>query len=369
MRAVTRSDDLAIKRERMKDFLNLHDLGGMLITQQKSFSWYTSGGQSHVALASEGGVAQVLVTPAQDYLIANNIEIDRLMDEEGLGELGFQPLTYRWDGGPDDVARLVAGALDGKTHETDTGALAGELNHLRYQLTPLEVERYRALGRDSGTAISDVARAIEPGMSEWQIAGMLSGALADRQIAPAVVLVAVDERISLYRHPIPTDKRLVSRAMLVICGRRHGLIVSATRLVNFGALSDDLRRRHDACMDIDATFITGTTIGADVDELFQQAVDAYDAHGFGEEWMLHHQGGGTGYETRDFKGTLQCREAVQPWQAFAWNPSITGTKSEDTIIATPDGPEIISMTPDWPTVEFNAPGGAPSILRGDILVR
>ncbi len=58
---------------------------------------------------------------------------------------------------------------------------------------------------------------------------------------------------------------------------------------------------------------------------------------------------------------------VQPWQAFAWNPSITGTKSEDTILATPDGPEVISGSPDWPLVEATAAGRL--VARPDILVR
>ena len=58
---------------------------------------------------------------------------------------------------------------------------------------------------------------------------------------------------------------------------------------------------------------------------------------------------------------------VEPHQAFAWNPSITGTKSEDTIIATPEGPEIISLSPDFPTIEVTIEGK--KFRRSEILVR
>jgi len=60
-------------------------------------------------------------------------------------------------------------------------------------------------------------------------------------------------------------------------------------------------------------------------------------------------------------------DEVLPNQAFAWNPSIKGTKSEDTIIATADGPEIISASPGFPTVEASV--GELTLKRADILVR
>ena len=54
---------------------------------------------------------------------------------------------------------------------------------------------------------------------------------------------------------------------------------------------------------------------------------------------FYHQGGATGYETRDYIATPNSSLIVQPNQAFAWNPYIKGAKSEDTILVTEKGYE------------------------------
>ena len=362
------SDEVMLKRARVRAFMDQHELEGVLLTRQDSFSWYTGGGQNHVATNTEAGVAAILATRDRDYLIANNIESHRLMEEEGLAELEIEPVKFAWDCDPAEVTRQAERILTGRRYTIDTGSLAADLARLRYSLTPFEVERYRALGRDTAEGMAEVCRAVEPGQTEWQVGAMLAGAMWERRIVPVVVLVAADERISRYRHPIPTDNAVHGVVMLVVCGRRHGLIVSTSRLVHFGPLSEALRRKHDAVVRIDAAFIGGTLVGTPVKDVFRKGLDAYEATGFADEWRLHHQGGGTGYATRDFKGTLESAETVEPWQAFAWNPSIAGTKSEDTIIATPDGPEVLSALEDWPSVEVSGQAG-PAHRFADILVR
>ena len=71
--------------------------------------------------------------------------------------------------------------------------------------------------------------------------------------------------------------------------------------------------------------------------------------GYPEEWKLHHQGGSIGYTGRDYRTNFKTPDIVQENQAFTWNPSITGTKSEDTILATSKGPEMITRPILYPT--------------------
>ena len=154
--------------------------------------------------------------------------------------------------------------------------------------------------------------------------------------------------------------------MLVTGARKWGLIVSTSRLINFGTLEPRIADRHRAVTRVDAAFISATNPGRDVADIFAAGVWEYERQGYPDEWRLHHQGGPTGYEGREFRATLQTHSIVAENQAFAWNPSITGTKSEDTIIATSSGPEVLSMADDWPVLEVETESGI--IRRPDILV-
>ncbi len=204
-------------------------------------------------------------------------------------------------------------------------------------------------------------------MTEHEMAASLSAEVCKRGMVPAVVLVAADERIFGYRHPIPKEKVVWRYAMLVLVARKWGLHVSLTRFVHFGDIPEDLRAKQLAAAKVDAVFIDGTRPGALVAQIFEAALRAYDEVGFPEEWHLHHQGGATGYEPRSYRAAPGVPYRVLANQAFAWNPSITGAKSEDTIIATAEGPEVISATPRLPVVKVTVSGRERT--RADVLVR
>jgi Xaa-Pro aminopeptidase len=138
-------------------------------------------------------------------------------------------------------------------------------------------------------------------------------------------------------------------------------------MVHFGRLPDELRRRHDAVLQVDVAFNSATVPGRKVAEVFDAGVRAYERTGFPDEWRKHHQGGPTGYQGRSYKGAPGVAGEVLPSQAYAWNPSITGTKSEDTILATEQGIEFLSVPAGWPVVEVSSDGAR--FAREDILVR
>ncbi len=204
---------------------------------------------------------------------------------------------------------------------------------------------------------------VKPGMTEHHLGGAVAGWLRDRGIQAHVCLIASDERIARFRHPIPTAKPIEKAAMVAICAQRHGLIVSLTRIVHFGAISDELRRRHEACTAVDRVLHAATTPGARWCDILAAGVREYGARGYADEWKLHHQGGPMGFECRDFKATPDETRTVRPGQLVGWNPSVSGTKSEDTILTSAGagaGPaEVITRTGDWPE----------TLGRPDILVR
>jgi len=361
--------EFAEKQRRINEFMDLGGYDAVLLSRSDNFAWFTCGGDVHVNTAQETGVGSLLIHRTGTTLITNNVERGRILEEE-LGALGFTEDISLWaeDGLPEAVDRVAPNQkIAGDVVLPGISACPEAIARLRWSLTSAEVDRYRSLGADVGAAIGEACMDIEPSMTEFEAAAALASEHYQRGITPIVVLVAADERLLKYRHPLPTMNEITRTVMLVVCGRRNGLIVSATRIVSFGRVSGELRKKHQAVVAVDAAFNAATRIGARIGDVFKTGLDAYAAQGYPEEWKLHHQGGPTGYAPRDYRATLQTDDLVLRNQAFAWNPSIAGTKSEDTVIATPDGLEILSASPAFPMLEASAEGL--TLRRSDILVR
>lgn len=363
------SAEILEKEQRLRELMAKEHIDVMAIASIANFAWLTCGGGNYVGTATEVGATTAVITQDRKYIVCDNIEARRIEEEE-VADQGFEFRTYRWfEGKRNDAIRGIVGdgVLGADIPIPGAVNISSALDACRSSLTPDEINRYRLLGKDTGECLAETAREIVPGMTEQEIAAVMNRHLMARGITPTVTLVAVDERIPKYRHPIPTDKKLERCAMLVTGARRWGLICSATRMVHFGPRSPELRCKHEAVALVDATFITGTVPGVVMSEIFNRALEVYKATGFGEEWKFHHQGGPTGYKGREFRVTAQTNATVLENQAFAWNPSITGTKSEDTIIATSQGPIILSETEDWPKIEVEVDGV--TIRRPEIMIR
>lgn len=357
------------KIDKIRSLLRDKGLDAILITSQSNFSWLSDGGRGHVAISTESSVASFFITDDEIFLITNNIEAQRLQDEEVKG-IDYKVKQYPWH---DDGKRkaIFQELFNNKKIGSDSpmeGAIniSDDIAELRYILTDKEVQRFRELGRDCGEAIGEVCKTIKPGLSEFEIAGAMSEELYKRGVTPIVLLIAVDERVSQYRHPLPTDKKVEKYGMIVVCGRKYGLVASLTRLFHFGPVSDELRKKHNAVVEVDTVFIAESRPGAVIGEIFSKAQKMYEEKGFPGEWEFHHQGGPAGYAPRDYVATPGNMKKVLKPQALAWNPSIKGTKSEDTIITTDDKPEIITATPGWPLITVSYKGE--KWERPDILI-
>jgi antitoxin VapB len=153
--------------------------------------------------------------------------------------------------------------------------------------------------------------------------------------------------------------------MVVACARRGGLIASLTRIVSAGHVPEELQRRTRAVADVYAKLLAATRPGTTGAELYEVAARAYAAAGFAGEEHLHHQGGACGYRTRDWVAHPACAERVHANQAFAWNPSCTGSKAEETCLAFAGRVESITQSPGWPQVSVQVDGReyhAPDVL-------
>jgi Xaa-Pro aminopeptidase len=366
-RCISPVDEFSQKQNRIQTLLVKHKLDALLLQRVSSFAWATCGATSYVNTATANGEAALLITPSGRYLLTNNIEATRLEREEGLAAQGWEFHTVPWHETQDTVTKLSRGLRLGADGPYPSATdLSADLARLRANLTPEEGERFRVLSRLCAEAMDHAARDVRPGQTEYQIAGLLAREAESRGVQAIVNLVATDERISAFRHPLPTDKKLERYAMLVLCGRRWGLVCSVTRFVHFGHLPDDLCRKAEAVAQVDATFIAATRPGQMFSEIFRHATVAYAEAGFAGEWRLHHQGGPAGYEPREYLATPSSADVVSVGQVYAWNPSITGTKSEDTILVGEEGNEILTSIDGWPTLRVTVDDVAytrPAILE------
>ena len=370
---VAQIDEVSDNRVRLIKLMKDRGWGAVLFSRRHNFSWASGVSDNHVRHASDMGVASLLFfVDGRKVVLTNTIEMPRIIGEE-LGGLGFEQQETHWFQ-PKDRPEALASLLRGIRAASDDGTPGTDdiepyMPFIRMRLTRHELGKYRWLGKAAGAGIGDVCRRVNRGMTEEEIAGMAFATLQTRSVKATVMLVAADERIMKIRHPIPTPAKVRNSVMIVLCARRWGLICSVTRLVQFGKPDPELKRKHEAVAYIDATFINATRHGASMVEVFGKAQAAYAERGFPNEWRHHHQGGPTGYLEREFTVNPETpREyKVETNMGFAWNPSIAGTKSEDTILVTAKGPEVLTGTPGWPMVKVSALGKV--ISRPDWLIK
>lgn len=348
-------------------------LDGILITQQQNFYWLM-GGRNYCNITNPFCVCKLVITADELFLIGNNVDLPLVLDEEikdpGIKTL-IKPKEFDWDK-PEKENRYIANLLKEGKYGSD-----GQINNvedindalyaLRTVLSLEEIQRYRALGRETVDALESVSREIKKGQSELEIAGKLMGKLYPKNIFPVILLVAFDERAHKYRHPLPTGKKLEKHAVLSVCGQRNGLIVAATRMVHFGQLPEDMAHKLNALAEIETQLFLNTRPKQKLGEILQKGINAYETEGYGPEWRLHFQGGITGYNTREHKATLKSKDIVKENQALAWNPSISGVKAEDTFLVLPDQNEIITETTGFPYREIKLNGFA--VRMTDILLK
>lgn len=358
--AMQRREEVNAKLAQLREWMAAQNLDAILLEQTANVAWLTAGAETAINIAADCGPVALLVTPDRASIVTDGVEAPRLEQEEGLSDLGFEMVVEPWYQRGAFIAdirsRLHVGSdnehNEHNEHNGTTGkSLAQAMQRLRVTLHPNDVARLRQACLLAADAVREVVATLTPGMTELAVAAMLDRASRARGGLAAVNLVGSDERIANYRHPLPTGKRIERYVMLVLCLRYHGLIAATTRLVHYGALPDDLEKRARAVAAVDARMIQGTVAGRTLGEQWMLAAESYQDAGYPGAIEEHHQGGSIGYLTRERLATPGDGTAMDVSQAFAWNPSVRGVKSEDTVLLTANGVEVLTAMPEWPAWE------------------
>lgn len=325
------------------------------------FAWATGGGSSTVLLTAEGGVAEVLVTADDAWILTDEIEAQRLKDEQIPHRPGLEDSTYKFSINPwaesskrEAFVREVTGSgkvlSDKPSHNISAEfPLSPSLIHQRRVLLPTEIERYRQVGQLASGAMTEVLLKAQPTWTEYQLAGAGAEALWSRGLHPALTLTAGDRRLPLYRHPLPSGDTIGRQAMLVFCARGYGLIVSLTRFVCFGGLSAADRKLHQAIAEIEAVALNHSQPDTPLNAVYNALAKAYEQHGYPNAIREHHQGGTAGYGAREVVATPETSDRLTANMVIAWNPSLPGAKIEDTFVVNSDNSlENLSLDPNFP---------------------
>jgi antitoxin VapB len=349
--------ELEAKHTKIVEWLRTQHLAGLLLRRNENIAWLTGGAvEEIVCTAVETAVVSILVTAAGNrYYLTTENEAPRAHDEE-FGALDFEPVLFPWYADETTAAaiRLAGGPVGSDTPGPDLTPV--NIYPLRQALSETEIARYRWLGAETAAATVESLHQVEPGLNEYDLEAITSANLLRRGIQPSVALYAVDDRILKYKHAVPRGHRLKQYAMLNLCARKWGLVISITRFVYFGALPAELAARFKSAAQVNAALLRATRAGAKSADLFRIAQAAYTAEGYPGEEKFHHQGGPTGYGEREWVATPNGAETVVENQAFAWNPSILGGKTEDTVLLHNGEIEYLTATPDLPVIESSIDG-------------
>lgn len=365
---MNRLEEVSEKLVFMRQVLQETGAAGICLRGTDWFAWATAGGSNTVLLTADTGVAEVLVSATDAWILTDEIEAQRLKDEQLPQDATgspYQLFVYPWAESARRTAFVHEAIDNGKLlsdrpthaiHEHSTiheFPLPLSLIQRRRVLLPSELDRYRQVGRLASEAMTEVLSQAQPNWTENQLAGAGAESLWARGLHPALTLAAGDRRLPLYRHPLPSEEPIGRQAMLVFCARGYGLIVSLTRFVCFGRLTEQDRRLHRSIAEIEAVALNHSQIDAPLNAIYHALADAYAQHGYPNAIREHHQGGTAGYGAREVVATPETGDRLAAKMVLAWNPSIPGAKIEDTFLLMPDNHlENLSFDARFPHIEM-----------------
>jgi Xaa-Pro aminopeptidase len=350
-----RKAEIEKKVENLRSIMSEEGLDGMYISKQEHFAWVTAGGDNIVTRFVEDGICAIFITQNGRYYFCNNIEAQRMIDEEFLDQLGFEARTMWWfeNKTMNFIDELIGTSGILAADVALPGAIDANpfIRELEKVLCENEIGRYIHLGNVFSNTIESFMATIKPGDTELEISGRLGAKMWENGIEPVLFLIASDERIYKYRHPIPTEKKLEKLLMISCNARYKGLVTKITRMLHFGKISPEFQEQYRQTAAIENAMADVTKPGVDDIVPYNLAVKMYEDFGHHEMWKVHHQGGPQSYTNGFYLITPDTHNVVKLHQCYGYNPSITGTKTEDGFVVTEEGPLFITYPVTFPAVK------------------
>src|SRR4051794_16558856 len=140
--------ETTIKQQRLEQFLERHELDGVLLQHRPNFAWITNGRDNMVPGNTPEGVAAILATRDGRICVTSEIEAPRMQQEELTGT-GIEVVSVPWYDRKAQTIKLmelIAGRKIAADHDPlgmGLHPLPEEFAELRWSLTEEEIARYR----------------------------------------------------------------------------------------------------------------------------------------------------------------------------------------------------------------------------------
>jgi Xaa-Pro dipeptidase len=351
------SGEILEKEHRVRTLLSSLGYDSLLLTRRENFSWMSCGGRSVTSNVVHSSPVYLLLTLDKKYAIGLNMDLPRTWDEE-LANQGFEPVSLPAFGkSPLQAAReLAKGKLAADDVFSGLDNIEQEILSIHEPFTPQEKDRYKAVAAESSGIIRELADWVEPGMSERLVLAHMWELYVEHNFDGDCMFVVSDERIKQYRHAIPGYKKIGKVVILAPAVFKAGLHVQISRMVVFGEPpTETLRRFHDMAY-LQAVMVASTKPGVKLNSLLNLCLSHFEKLGYPEEKANHVHGGPTGYRVSYPERSLDLKETVHPNMAFCWYLTVSGAKTEETLLVNDRDAEIISLANNWPTVAMDYEG-------------
>lgn len=353
--------------DRLDALLEDRSLEAVWFARTNTFAWLT-GGSNTVDLGSEVGVAAVGYDGDDLEVVTSNNERDRFRSEQLPTEVTIRSFDW-WE------SSLAAAVADRSPRPAAAdfavpGLETVDASVLRRPFTAADVDLARPMGTDVATAFETACRKLTSDTTERRASAILHRELVDAGFAVPCVLIGGQDRALKHRHFTPTSSPLGNYAIVTAGVERHGMYDSITRIVAFDP-PDWLAERHEVTARVHATALAATRMagrnGGTTGDVFEAIQRAYTELGHPDEWRNHHQGGAAGFAMREYIAAPHGDVAITLPMTFAWNPTIPGAKSEETVLVTESDCELLTRTDDWPRSTYAAVGYDFEISLNDVL--
>ncbi len=345
--------NFAIKLKRIQDYLKETGYAAMLLATRENFAWLTGGGNNEVFWTSDVGFGVLLVTLDDVTLVAHSMDLDRIYDDELLG-LGIKKHMIRWhqESREQSALNLVNGACVSDVMIEGAGCKPLDIIRLHYPLMDSEVAQYIENGKAYECIISEIAQRIEPGMTENSVAALAAQKYINAGFRIKTLLIGSDERIGKYRHPNPSDKKIEKLILLHPGVYKDGLNIYATRMVAFGKeIPDSFYKKYEQLNMLEAQAAAMSRPGMQLKDILEKRKAFLADNGGSDEFENHFPGSLVGY-TNGTAAPLIENWTIEENMVFGWYITLTGAKVEETVIASPDGGNLITVNGMWPAKRY-----------------